>query len=208
MEAPERIKRLLVMNTGLGVGTSPGRGFEQWRAYAAANPDLDVAALMKRATPILSEHEARATNRRDQLVETGGVPAPRAAAGGGDHRLGEMLLAGSHADPDLQPAAAGEQGRDPSPPLGRIALVAPGGARVHVDVVSRLRHVAPAGELAGRELGGLDGETEAGEQRQSAVDRVPARAGDRPVDPDRARGRYGPHQAASAGRSGGGNVRG
>jgi haloalkane dehalogenase len=60
MEAPERIRRLIVMNTGLGVGKSPGSGFEQWRAYAAANPDLDVAALMKRATPILSEPEARA----------------------------------------------------------------------------------------------------------------------------------------------------
>jgi len=60
MEAPERITRLLVMNTGLGVGKSPGAGFEQWRAYAAANPDLDVAALMKRATPILSDPEAHA----------------------------------------------------------------------------------------------------------------------------------------------------
>ncbi len=60
MEAPGRIRRLIVMNTGLGVGKSPGSGFEQWRAYAAANPDLDVAALMKRATPILSEPEASA----------------------------------------------------------------------------------------------------------------------------------------------------
>jgi len=60
MEAPGRIRRLIVMNTGLGVGKSPGSGFEQWRAYAAANPDLDVAALMKRATPILSEPEAGA----------------------------------------------------------------------------------------------------------------------------------------------------
>jgi len=60
MEAPGRIGHLIVMNTGLGVGRSPGPGFEQWRAYAAANPDLDVAALMKRATPILSGPEAAA----------------------------------------------------------------------------------------------------------------------------------------------------
>ncbi len=60
MAARGRVGRLIVMNTGLGVGKSPGRGFEQWRAYAAANPDLDVAALMSRATPMLSESEAAA----------------------------------------------------------------------------------------------------------------------------------------------------
>lgn len=60
MEAPERYARLLVMNTTLAVGESPGPGFDAWRAYAAANPDLPVAALMKRSTPILSDAEAAA----------------------------------------------------------------------------------------------------------------------------------------------------
>lgn len=60
MEDPARITRLLVMNTGIGIGRSPGKGFEAWRAYVAANPDLDVAALMKRATPMLSDAEAAA----------------------------------------------------------------------------------------------------------------------------------------------------
>jgi len=60
MEAPERYDRLIVMNTGLGVGKSPGRGFEAWKAYNRKQPDLDVAALMKRSTPILSDAEAAA----------------------------------------------------------------------------------------------------------------------------------------------------
>lgn len=60
MDYPERITRLLVMNTGLGTGRSAGPGFDAWRAYNAANPDLDVAALMKRSTPVLSDAEARA----------------------------------------------------------------------------------------------------------------------------------------------------
>jgi haloalkane dehalogenase len=55
MDYPERITRLVVMNTGLGVGRPAGPGFEAWRAYNAANPDLDVAALMKRSVPMLSE---------------------------------------------------------------------------------------------------------------------------------------------------------
>ena len=60
MDYPERITRLLIMNTGLGTGRSAGPGFDAWRAYNAANPDLDVAALMKRTTPVLSDAEAQA----------------------------------------------------------------------------------------------------------------------------------------------------
>ena len=60
MDYPERITRLLIMNTGLGTGRSAGPGFDAWRAYNAANPDLDVAALMKRTTPVLSNAEAAA----------------------------------------------------------------------------------------------------------------------------------------------------
>ena len=60
MDYPERIRRLVVMNTGLGTGRSPGPGFEAWRAYAAAHPDLDVGALMRRACPQLTAEEAAA----------------------------------------------------------------------------------------------------------------------------------------------------
>ncbi len=55
-----RLSRLLAMNTGLALGRSPGKGFEQWRAYAASQPDLAVGELLRRAVPGLTEAEAAA----------------------------------------------------------------------------------------------------------------------------------------------------
>lgn len=61
MDRADRFSRLVVMNTALGTGDRPlGPGFEMWRAFNRSQPDLDVAALMLRATPILSEAEAAA----------------------------------------------------------------------------------------------------------------------------------------------------
>jgi pimeloyl-ACP methyl ester carboxylesterase len=60
MEAPERFSRLIVMNTTLATGETPGPGFDAWKAYAAANPDLPVGALMKRSTPHLTAAEVAA----------------------------------------------------------------------------------------------------------------------------------------------------
>ena len=44
MDYPDRFARMIVMNTTLAVGVLPSEGFANWKAYAAANPDLDVAA--------------------------------------------------------------------------------------------------------------------------------------------------------------------
>jgi haloalkane dehalogenase len=60
MAAPQRYTRLLVMNTGLAVGSGLSEGFKQWRRANAAQPDLDVSALFKRAHPDLSDAEASA----------------------------------------------------------------------------------------------------------------------------------------------------
>lgn len=60
MEASQRYSRLLVMNTGLPAGETAGQGFAQWRLFNRSQPDLDLQALMQRATPILSEAEAAA----------------------------------------------------------------------------------------------------------------------------------------------------
>jgi pimeloyl-ACP methyl ester carboxylesterase len=61
MDMPERVARLLVMNTALGTGDLPlGEGFLAWRSWANANPDMDVAKLMKRSCPHLTEAEAAA----------------------------------------------------------------------------------------------------------------------------------------------------
>jgi pimeloyl-ACP methyl ester carboxylesterase len=60
MEYPDRIDRLIVMNTGLGVGRSPGPGFDAWKAFVAAKPDFSISGMMKRSVPGLSEAEAAA----------------------------------------------------------------------------------------------------------------------------------------------------
>ena len=59
-EFPEMITRMVVMNTGLGTGVSPGEGFLAWKAYNASKPDLEVGKLLKRSTPVLSAEEAAA----------------------------------------------------------------------------------------------------------------------------------------------------
>ena len=82
MEMPERFKRLLAMNTTLAVGASPGAGFDGWKAYVKANPDLNVAALMKRGTPVLSDAEAAAY----------GAPFPDATYKAGVRRFPEMVM--------------------------------------------------------------------------------------------------------------------
>ncbi len=60
VDLPELVDRLLIMNTGLGVGSTPGPGFLAWREYVANNPDFDVANLMRRSVPQLTEAEVAA----------------------------------------------------------------------------------------------------------------------------------------------------
>lgn len=61
MAMPERIDRLLLMNTILGTGDLPlSEGFVEWRAWCRRHPDMDVAALMGRACPILTPEERAA----------------------------------------------------------------------------------------------------------------------------------------------------
>jgi haloalkane dehalogenase len=60
-DMPDRFSRMIVMNTTLATGDVPlGEGFLAWRAFNNRSPDMDIAALMKRATPILSDAEAEA----------------------------------------------------------------------------------------------------------------------------------------------------
>jgi pimeloyl-ACP methyl ester carboxylesterase len=82
VDMPDRIKRLLVMNTGIAVGVSPGDGFNAWKAYAAANPDMNVGALLKRATPILSDAEVAAYN----------APYPDARYKAGVRRFPQLVM--------------------------------------------------------------------------------------------------------------------
>lgn len=81
-DMPERFKRLIVMNTAIPVGQSPGPGFDAWKAYNASQPDMDVAALMKRGTAVLSEAEAGAY----------GAPFPDASYKAGVRRFPELVM--------------------------------------------------------------------------------------------------------------------
>lgn len=82
MDMPERFSRLLIMNTALATGTSPGPGFVQWRSFVAANPDLDVGALMGRACPHLSAAEIAAYN----------APFPDSRYKAGVRRFPQMVM--------------------------------------------------------------------------------------------------------------------
>ena len=61
MEAPERYRGLLVMNTTLATGEVPlSPGFLAWRAMCAQNPDFNVARLFSRGNPQMSAAECEA----------------------------------------------------------------------------------------------------------------------------------------------------
>ncbi|MEM9194472.1 MAG: haloalkane dehalogenase [Myxococcota bacterium] len=62
VDKPELLSRLIVMNTAIATGMSPGKGFLEWRDYVAKTPDFDVAGLMRRAAPELSDAELKAYN--------------------------------------------------------------------------------------------------------------------------------------------------
>ena len=57
---PDRIERLLIMNTGFGTGDKVSDGFIAWRDYAAKNPDLAVGRLIARGTPHMTAAEIAA----------------------------------------------------------------------------------------------------------------------------------------------------
>jgi len=60
MQAPQRYRQLLVMNTTLAVGTRPTDGFLQWRDYSNRTPDLAVGRMLARGKPDMTAAEAAA----------------------------------------------------------------------------------------------------------------------------------------------------
>jgi len=99
MEMPERIERLLVMNTALGTGDVPlSEGFVAWRAYVAKTPSLDCGKLLGRACPHLSAAEAAAYE----------APYPDAASKAGVRRFPALVPD----RPDAPGAATSRKARD------------------------------------------------------------------------------------------------
>jgi pimeloyl-ACP methyl ester carboxylesterase len=93
MEAPQRYSRLIVMNTGLPGGEEAPEGFSMWRAFNRAQPDLDIASLMKRGTPVLSDAEAEAY----------AAPFPDKSYKGGVRRFPELVMLKEKGHADLTP---------------------------------------------------------------------------------------------------------
>ncbi|MCA8901539.1 MAG: alpha/beta fold hydrolase [Hyphomonas sp.] len=122
-DMPERFERLIVMNTAIAVGNSPGPGFDAWKAFNRSQPDMDIAALMKRGTPVLSDEEAAAyaapfpditykagVRRFPELVmvspDMEGVDISKHAAHWWSHEWdGDAFMAVGAADPVLGPPA-------------------------------------------------------------------------------------------------------
>lgn len=121
---PERFKRLIVMNTSFPTGeTSLGAGFEAWKAFNRSQPDMDIAMLFARGTPILTPAEAAAygapypdvrykagVRMFPELVPTG-LDSPGADIGRAardwfrDQWSGPSFMAVGAADPVITPRA-------------------------------------------------------------------------------------------------------
>src|SRR5512140_184315 len=99
MDMPGRFTRLLVMNTILATGDMPlTRGFLEWRAWSNAHPDMDVATLLGRACPHLTQAERHAY----------GAPFPDVRYKGGVRRFPQLVP--DH--PDMEGAALSRRARD------------------------------------------------------------------------------------------------
>jgi pimeloyl-ACP methyl ester carboxylesterase len=123
MDMPHRFARILLMNTALGTGdVKLSDGFVAWRTFVKDNPDFDVAELMKRACPTLTDEECAAYGAPfpDEKYKAGVrrfpamVPDKPESAGAGLSRrarewlktqwAGESFMAIGMQDPVLGPA--------------------------------------------------------------------------------------------------------
>ena len=96
---PQRFVGLLVMNTMLATGDTPlSKGFLDWRAWVAKNPDMAVGKLMSRTCPHLSAGEIAAYD----------APFPDVSYKAGVRRFPQIVP--DH--PDAEGAALSRQARD------------------------------------------------------------------------------------------------
>jgi pimeloyl-ACP methyl ester carboxylesterase len=94
---PERFVRLLVMNTAIPVGEPVGEGFLRWRMYNRSQPDLDIAGLMRRSQPDMSQAEAAAY----------AAPFPDSRYKAGVRRFPELVMT----DPGMDGVAEAKRAR-------------------------------------------------------------------------------------------------
>ncbi len=80
-EMADRFTRLIVMNTAIPVGESPGPGFDAWKAFNRSQPDMAVGRLIARGAAHLTPAEAAAYD----------APYPDARYKGGVRRFPELV---------------------------------------------------------------------------------------------------------------------
>lgn len=121
---PDRVKRLLIMNTAFATGAAPSPGFMAWKQYAANTPDMPVGGLIARGTPQLTAQEIAAydapfpdarfkagVRRFPQLVPVADDPESAEARATSKEAVawwsafqGQSFMAVGDADPVLGPA--------------------------------------------------------------------------------------------------------
>ena len=88
-QMPERFSRLVAMNTGIGPGLNPGKGFRRWRYISQRVQELDVSGLMRNAVlrRKLTDGEAAAYDAPFPSVDyqTGALVFPRLVPVRPDH---------------------------------------------------------------------------------------------------------------------------
>jgi pimeloyl-ACP methyl ester carboxylesterase len=98
MDMPGRFARLLVMNTGIGVGQPVSAGFDAWKAFAGAHHDIPVAGLIAVSSPgALNPYDAAAYD----------APFPDASYKAGVRRFPQLVPVA----PGMEGAAHGERAR-------------------------------------------------------------------------------------------------
>ena len=129
-DMPERFTRLLVMNTTIPVGEPVSEGFDRWRHYNRSQPDLDVAALMRRSQGDMTEAEAAAY----------AAPFPDARYKAGVRRFPELVMTdpGMAGVPEAQRAAAWWRSEWSGPTFMAVGMADP---VLGPDVMARLRAI-------------------------------------------------------------------
>ena len=98
MDMPKRFCRLLVMNTGIAIGTPISDGFAAWKAFAATYHDVPVAGLIALSSPgALNPYDAAAYD----------APFPDASYKAGVRRFPQLVAV----EPGMEGAAYGERAR-------------------------------------------------------------------------------------------------
>jgi haloalkane dehalogenase len=108
VENPDRVARLVILNTGLFTG-SVSKGFMAWREFAERNPDLPVGRVL---------HSATTTDLTDDVIAAYEAPFPTAESKAGAAAFPLLVpIADDQPGADVMRAVSGELSRWEKPAL-------------------------------------------------------------------------------------------